>query len=361
MKKERKSQQSIIVVVLLVLIGLVAVAAVGLFIMKNIQTSVKMSELKSKSMEVLTELKSAKITDDGKIAAVTIGLGEGKSDETITRRANIVISNAAGQTQTYVSSESLSPVSYKTYYVPLTITAPNKIEVLPVLISGTQNYVGSASDSIIPTNNPSEINKDNMLKNGLMGYWSFDVDARDDSGNGNDGVVSGATLIDAGKIRKAYQFDGNDKITISNSVSLNLKNSFTILAWAKLDTKNVDKVILAKDGEYILRYTLGANLFSFYLKDNLDYDPATHMLGINPSLNTWYFLAGTWDGMTQKAYLDGVLKSSTPHEFTPTSTLNNLVIGDWGSSDYFNGAIDEVRIYNRVLSAEEINYIYNNP
>jgi len=374
MKKEslnrKKSQQSIIVVVLLVLIGLVAVAAVGLFIMKNIQTSIQMSELKSKSMDVLTELKSAKITDDRKIAAVTIGLGEGKPDETITRRANIVISNAAGQTQTYTSHESLLPGSFKTHYIYLTVSNPTKIEVLPVLISGAQTYVGSASASITPTSSSSEINTANILKDGLAGYWSFNGASgvfTDDSGNGNTGTCTSCPVQVPGIAGKAYQFDGvNDLITIHYTSSLEVDNSITISAWVKpgnIAGRNTIYSTSASSGTGGPSLEIGSEPSTAHVYTNgialITPGAWNNYVSNVLVLNQWHHIVYTRQDKVEKIYMNKIDRLSTASIYVNFATNGEDQLIGARPGQPFNGLIDEVRIYNRALSAEEVGWLYD--
>ena len=78
-----------------------------------------------------------------------------------------------------------------------------------------------------------------LLADGLVAYWPFDGDARDASGNGNDGTVNGATPTSDrnGKANGAYHFDGNDSITVANSTSLRSPTkAISLAAWMKPDT-----------------------------------------------------------------------------------------------------------------------------
>ena len=77
--------------------------------------------------------------------------------------------------------------------------------------------------------------------------------------------------------------------------------------------------------------------------------------------NIWHHLIGTYDGSILKLYIDGLLDSTDDSPGSCSNPNINFQIGRWvgGSSQYFNGLIDEVRIYNRVLSAEEIRFHYN--
>jgi hypothetical protein len=82
----------------------------------------------------------------------------------------------------------------------------------------------------------------------LVGYWPFNGNANDESGNGNDGTVTGATLITDrfGKTNKAYSFDGNDLISIPHAATLNMLDSLSFSVWVKPETLTGTRMIFGK-------------------------------------------------------------------------------------------------------------------
>ncbi len=106
------------------------------------------------------------------------------------------------------------------------------------------------------------------LNNGLVAYYPFDGNATDMSGNGHNGIVSGATLCADrnGKANSAYSFDGvNDYIKIPHHSALNFSNDFSIAFWVKSDSSAGTRVMLAKGQDCGNSYFFGwsgANRFN---------------------------------------------------------------------------------------------------
>ena len=207
-----------------------------------------------------------------------------------------------------------------------------------------------------------------QITNGLIAYYPFNGNANDASGHNNNGTVTGATLTTDrfGRANKAYLFNGNGAyIYVPNSSSLQSPgstNTITQAAWIYLNgmshigspdgpiTMKSDKA----DNRFMYRMTIGSS--NTLVASYIDWDhPAAASYAFN--LHTWYFLVTTYDGSVGKCYINGTLVGSTTLNLTiPTDNLP-LTIGrdSPGAEEYFNGIIDEVRIYNRALTQAEIN------
>jgi len=167
----------------------------------------------------------------------------------------------------------------------------------------------------------------------------------------------------AGKVGNALDFDGvNDYVDCGNTESLNITEEITVMAWVRnninVTTDDKWKGIVAKDKSYMLRTTKVADSadFEFFIY-NGSWEPRANSY-IVPDPNTWYHVVGTFNGTYLKIYVNGSLKNSTARHTTISTSVNPVKIGYW--FDYFNGTIDEARIWNRSLSATEILNIYNN-
>jgi hypothetical protein len=211
-----------------------------------------------------------------------------------------------------------------------------------------------------------------QVTNGLIAYYPFNGNANDVSGNNNNGTVNGATLTTDrfGKANKAYLFDGNSAyIYVPNSPSLQSPgstNTITQAAWVYLNgMSNIgspDGPITMKsdtrDNGFMYRMTIGGSntLVASYIDW---YHPAAASYTFN--LHTWYFLVTTYDGSVGKCYINGTLIGSTTLDLTiPTDNLP-LIMGmdSPGAYEYFNGVIDDLRIYNRALTEAEIDTLVN--
>jgi chitodextrinase len=176
----------------------------------------------------------------------------------------------------------------------------------------------------------------------------------DASGNGNNGTISGATWTTSGKYGSALTFNGtNARVTINNAPSLQLTTGMTLEAWVNLSTvNNVWRDVIYKGND------------NYYLEGTSKHSSRPAMGGTfgNPlygptalTANTWAHLAATYDRATMRLYVNGVQVASRAQTGAIATSTNPLQIGgDSIYGQYFAGRIDEVRIYNRALSAAEI-------
>ncbi len=196
------------------------------------------------------------------------------------------------------------------------------------------------------------------VPNGLVAAYGFDEgsgsSAGDSSGNSNAGTLSGANWTSSGKFGKALEFDGtNDKVSVPDANSLDLTNGMTLSAWIKPDTLTDYRTVLLKERPSNLSYALSAS------SDSAN-KPVVEIAGnqhVGPSVlstGTWTHLAGTYDGAHLRLYVNGVQVSSMAATSTIPVGANPLSIGGTSWGEYFDGLIDEVRVYNRALSQTEI-------
>ena len=205
------------------------------------------------------------------------------------------------------------------------------------------------------------------ITNGLVGRWNLDEGsgptAADSSGNGNNGTLTNGPVWVDGKYGKALQFDGvNDYVDAGNGATLNWgTGGFTVELWAKISGVSTDFThLVSKPYNYWLDLGSGANAgkqVAFYMNTGSNYSSGYAEL----TGNVWHHIAGVGDNTDKslKIYVDGVLRNSGAFTGSPTPTTNNLVIGALAGARYVNGVIDEVRIYNRSLSGDEIGKLYS--
>jgi PKD repeat protein len=181
----------------------------------------------------------------------------------------------------------------------------------------------------------------------------------DASGRGNIGVVSGATWAAAGRFGGALSFDGvNDWVTVADSASLDATTALTLEAWVRPSTTSGSwRTALLKERTGGLCYALYAQTGAL--------GPSAHVAvgGAEPrarsssllSAGVWTHLAATYDGSMIRLYVNGTLAVSQAASGAVTSSTGALRIGGnsvW--SEWFAGLIDEVRVYDRALTAGEI-------
>lgn len=207
------------------------------------------------------------------------------------------------------------------------------------------------------------------LNNGLVAYYPFNGNANDESGNGNDGTVNGATLTEDrfGNAETAYSFDGIDNyISVPDDTSLNLINELTISVW--VNSRNISKVnqdIISKteSGSYSLTLNESdesdkINRFAFLAMISGGYKyyySDTHI-----ESDTWYHVVSVYDGSYVKIYVDGIQETIHVQDGSIQSNNSSLIIGNESRQlhEPFDGYIDDIRIYNRALSESEIQELY---
>ena len=203
----------------------------------------------------------------------------------------------------------------------------------------------------------------NTAPTGLVAAYSFNEGAggtvQDASGNGHIGTVSGATWLAAGVYGGALSFDGvNDLVTVADSPSLDLTAGMTLEAWVKPTAGTLSgwRTILLKEGVKSLAYALYGSQKVQWPGVEISAG-ATYLASGTQALPTtgWAHIAGTYDGAMLRFYVNGTQVSSTAATGSMVVTNGALRIGGnaiWG--EWFNGLIDEVRIYSRALTAAEV-------
>jgi hypothetical protein len=214
--------------------------------------------------------------------------------------------------------------------------------------------------------------------NGLVGYWTFDgsdmdwsqatAEARDVSGQGNHGDVTnfGKEAVRAGKVGQALDFDGqNDYVDAGNPLSLQLGNTGTISVWLKYSTQSGNGGVVSKNdwASDLNGYNLGVRPSDQTVRGEIANAVSDNRMGTTQALNDnqWHFVVFTWDGSYLNMYVDGSLDATPVSQtVTPVSNVYNLNFGKVAAGGYYyDGLIDEVRIYNRTLSPTEIQEMYN--
>ncbi|KON30098.1 hypothetical protein AC477_05230, partial [miscellaneous Crenarchaeota group-1 archaeon SG8-32-1] len=191
------------------------------------------------------------------------------------------------------------------------------------------------------------------------GTWSNNV-TRGEGEDENNGQT------DSGQLGKAWMFDGDgDYINLGSDDRLDINTeNFTFSAWAKLESKGTDHEIVVKgwsNAGIDLRWDEGNDAFAWSI-----YDSAWRQIYHQTSpvtLGVWYHVVGVRNGTISEIYVNGIKGDTTGTIGTIGDVSNyNLTIGKIGDSDerFWNGSIDDVMIFNRSFSAEEIYALYAN-
>jgi len=251
-----------------------------------------------------------------------------------------------------------------------TVAAGNVISQLP--IGGATVVVGSAVALVVSSGPAAPL--------GLVAAFGFEeaagTAALDSSPAPINGTLLGPIRVATGKIGRALSFDGvNDWVTVTDTTAskIDLTTGMTIEAWVNPAAMSGWETVVLKErggaGTGLLSYALYAHdgapqAGGFagpagYLRPapaNTTVDQGVRQaVHTAIALNTWTHLATTYDGANQRLYINGVLVATKAQTGAIAAANQPLRIGGNNvSGEFFQGLIDEVRIYNRALSAAEI-------
>jgi hypothetical protein len=217
----------------------------------------------------------------------------------------------------------------------------------------------AAGNSTTSTSVPVTVS--NLAPPGLVGAWGFDetsgTTAADQSGKGNNGTVANGIWVTGGKFNGALSFNGSSSmVTVADSATLDLTTGMTLEAWLRPSVVGNWQTAIVKEQP-------GNLVYGMYSSTNLNRPEAEVNIGGTKVVNgtttlpsgAWSHLAATYDGANIRLYLNGAQVAQVAQTGTIGTSTGALRIGGnsiWG--ERFNGLIDEVRVYNRALSAGEV-------
>ncbi len=288
---------------------------------------------------------------------------DGYKVERKTGNGNYAVIGSMGANLSTYSDLGLTTNTAYTYRVYAYNSAGNSLQYSNELTLTTQDSIPS------------------WLTNGLVGYWPFNGNANDESGNGNDGVVNGATLTSDrfGNSGKAYGFTGTytntETITgdCTNFPSGNSSRSISIWYFANNVSTAAQQVLGYGGGNCGESFIMN---FNNYDVPSGSYEIQGHCIAFRnyastptPYNNTWHNLILTYDGSIFRFYNNGILvNTSAPTSINIVTSSKIFCFGKEvftnGLSPYtdpswpgFNGSLDDVRIYNRALTQSEVTYL----
>jgi hypothetical protein len=209
-----------------------------------------------------------------------------------------------------------------------------------------------------------------QYRQGLVGHWKMNVNSGivlpDLSGNGNHGTLTNMAnppTATSGWAGQGLSFDGgNDCVDAGSRSSLNITQQITISAWVfpTYFAASYYPAIVAKGastGKMTITMEGSSGVIWVYLGGFGYWSTGIQLL----SVNKWYHITTTVGGNTQSLYVNGILRASRiiVSNNLNTTVSGNLQIGKLDSGpNYFTGSLDDVRIYNRALSAAEVAHAY---
>lgn len=206
-----------------------------------------------------------------------------------------------------------------------------------------------------------------IAQESLVGYWPFDEgigkEVNDLSGNGNDGEFVESPKWVSGKYETALEFDGKGSyVLVPDNDSLDLTDAATYMVWFSLNEVPSSRKMrmMSKNDSVFVIFDFGSpDSLDFLVKPNNDFAESTT---VDWNLGEWYHFAGTYGGDTLRIYINGKLEGETEGvpEIAPSDLELWIGADDW-NPNFFPGAIDEVRIYNKALTEVEINQALEGP
>jgi hypothetical protein len=197
---------------------------------------------------------------------------------------------------------------------------------------------------------------------GVVAAYAFGDGAgttvRDSSGNANNGTATNATWSTAGKTGGALSFNGTSSlVTVPDSASLDLTTGMTLEAWARpTATGTTWRTVLFKEQAGGMVYSLYANQQTNRPVGQVNIGGEQNAVGTAAvPVNAWTHLAVTYDGAALRLYVNGTLVATTATGGPiPTSTGALRIGGNTIWPEWYAGLIDDVRVYNRALTAAQI-------
>lgn len=211
----------------------------------------------------------------------------------------------------------------------------------------------------------------NIPSDGLIGYWSYSGNAQDQSINNNHGNVTSALLIPDrfGNANSAYRFDGaTSSIVVPYNPTQQLSTGFTFSGWVKNDITQPDfqSIFLRQGGEgatwdktWLLLHHTGDGTSNLRVYNEHSYYTS---VSLGQTDEGWYHLAVTIEGTTATVFKNGVRMGSGDIGFPLTYTPASMKFGMAGSGNqlyHYKGDLDDIGIWSRVLTEEEISGLYN--
>ncbi len=185
---------------------------------------------------------------------------------------------------------------------------------------------------------------------GLVSYFNFDDNLTDQVGTTPNGTNNGSAAFIEGKAEKAISLSGSGQYIEFPRKTFRSGNNISVSVWFKRTGSAGLYFIMCND--------FGAFTHADGYAGMAISVPDTQNAHGTINKNEWTHLAGTYDGTNIRTYINGVLKETKPWPGTISGVDENLKVGMF-SNEYWSGAVDDLFIYNKVLSQSEVDQLYN--
>jgi len=192
----------------------------------------------------------------------------------------------------------------------------------------------------------------------LVGHWELDGDATDSAG-ASDGTLQGDPVYVTGKVGNALEFDGNgDYVTIPNEATFDITAAISVSCWIKVNVFDTQwqAIVTKGDNAWRLHRYADSSVINFANTGGSAGGNGDVSGTVNVNDGQWHHIVGVYDGSEVALYVDGRLDASLPSTGAIDTNNYAVCIGENAQQDerYFNGLIDDVRIYDHGLGETEI-------
>jgi hypothetical protein len=205
---------------------------------------------------------------------------------------------------------------------------------------------------------------------GIISWWPGD-DSTNDIVSGHNGTLQGTATYGTGEVVDAFDLNGSSYVAVpDNNAWAFGTNSFTIELWANFRSINESYNIGYPDAVFVGQdegggdankwfFALSAETLNFHINDPVNGPTFLVQAGFTPNLDQWYHLAVVRNGNLFTIYVNGVaIGSETSSRVIPNAAAT-LTMGQAEGLGYMDGKLDEVTIYSRALSTNELQAVYN--
>lgn len=304
----------------------------------------------------------------GILAAITIVSYSNVQNQAKKSRINSDLTQAYKKLETFKISESTDE-KYPADINSLNLNISNSLLYDYNPSSNNDNYCLAIHDGDFVysiTNIDDIIRSIDCDENGIIGWWTMNNESIDRSGLGHDINIVGTISVDGqnGQLNGANYYNGSssDYSTVNNydfgvMRSNAMDGDWSLSIWAKWDSiYRSEAVLIGRSGCHGGIYTYN-NKYVFSIKTSSCWTGAQTIFGSDLD-NNWHLLTATYEGGEMNFYDNAVhMGSATLNDMLNYSTT--LYLGLSSSSFTWNGSLDDARVYNRALSASEVQLIFN--
>ena len=239
-------------------------------------------------------------------------------------------------------------------------------------VSGGESVIGQGSGGSYRLDSGYVAQLQNSLQltvqpSGLVAYYNFDEGSgsfvRDVSSNALDGSTTNSPAWTTGQVGEALVLNGTSQdVRVPDAADLDLTGDFAVSAWIRpgATTQTANARVVSKFDNTLLNYMLAYDSAGTRMRFLVDCDSRTTITSTSTLTNTsnWYHVLGVKSGTSLKLYINGSEEASGTCTGTVQTNAASLGIGSTQGTTYYNGRVDEVKLFSRALSENEISAQY---